>query len=151
MSTRYELLLQAVKTALAARAPGRVVTRAYESFENRAAADLDQGIYSILPGPIGPYPYEVSDHQGGTDSLRATQCARMRISIVGQLRLAESATGEDVDAAEFAMLAELEQLADDAIETDTLMALKLVSARPSQQAEKPYAWIHTEWEVFSLD
>ncbi len=151
MTSRYVTLLEAMNAALAALAPARIVTRDYLPFNLRAQPDLELGIYTILPGPIGPYPYEVSDNQGATDSLRATQCARQRIVVIGQLLLPESATGVDVDNAEFEMLAELEGLADDAIETDTLIALKLLSARPSGQVERPYAWIHTEWEVFPLN
>lgn len=149
--SRYVTLLEAMKVALAARAAGRVVTRDYLPFNLRAQPDLEAGIYTILPGPIGPYPYEVSDNGGATDSLRATECARLRVTVIGQMLLPEGAAGVDVDAAEFEMLAELEALADDAIETETLIALKLLSARPSGQVESPYAWIHTEWEVFPLN
>lgn len=151
MTSRYDILLDAAKTALASIAPDRLVTRTYLPFALHKQSDLVRGVFTILPGRIGPYPYEVSDNQGITDDMRATQCARLRFAVIGQLLLPESVTGEEIDHAEFELLSELERLADEAIELDTLMALKLLSALPSGQVEKPNAWIHTEWEVFPLN
>lgn len=151
MSTRYLLLLETIKGRLAALVPDRVVTREFKDHADRSRAELAAGIYTIQAGPIGPYPYEASDDQAMDSELRATECARMRLTIIGQRQLPVNCSGEDVDAAEFEMLAELERLADEALGDEVTASLLLLSALPSRQAEKPYAWIHTEWEVFPLD
>lgn len=151
MSTRYKPLLDKVVERLAAINPGRVVTRNWDDFANRPEPEMKLGVWMVRSGGIARYPYEVSDGQFDSDSLRATEHGRLRISIVCQQLLDIQCTGEQVDDAEFVMIRELEQLADDAIEIEELMALKLDSVSMSQQIEKPYAWVVSTWEVFSLN
>lgn len=151
MSERYIPLLDGIKAQLQAIAPGRVVTRNWKPFQNCAQADLARGIWTIRTSGIPRYPYEASDGQFATDSLRATENGRMRIVIVGQLQLPPGATGEAIDAAEFELINELEQLADRAIETDGLEALLLKDVAMSQQVEAPFAWVYSTWEVFSVN
>lgn len=150
MSTRYLPILAEVVTQLQTISPARLVTRNWADFAQRPPADLARGIWIVRSGRIGPYPYEVSDNGGATDGLRATENARMQLTIVGQIELPPGAEGTDVDAAEFQMIHELEQLADAAIETDVLCALLLKDVQMSQQIETPYAWVSSTWEVFSL-
>jgi hypothetical protein len=150
MSTRYLPLLAAITTRLQQINPARQVTRSFRDFADRTPADLHAGIWTVQPSGVVAYPYEVSDGQFDSDSLRATEHGRLRLTVVGQLLLPQSATGEDVDAAEFGLIHELEQLADAAIDDAQTMSLLLKSVQMSEQAECPYAWVLSTWEVFSL-
>lgn len=152
MSTRYMPLLAAVVTRLQAINAARVVTRTWEDFVNRDESELLAGVWMVLSSGIGRYPYEVSDGQFATDGLRATENGRLSVTVVGQLLLPDpNVSGEAIDAAEFDLIAELEQLADDAIETVDLVALKLNRVQMSQQVDRPLAWVFSEWEVFPLN
>lgn len=150
MSTRYSAMLAAMAAALATINPDRVVTRRWRDFDHQTESDLRKGIFIVRPASIGPYPYETSDNGGATDDLRATQHGRVQLTIVGQIYLGEQANGEDVDAAEFALIHELETLADQLMEDDKLVAVVLKTVQMSQQIECPYAWVHTTWEEVSL-
>lgn len=151
MSTRYAPMLADVMALLAGISPARKVTRNWKDFAKQPQAELQAGIWIVRPAGTGPYPYETSDNGGATDGLRATQHAPLRITILGQQVLPANADGAAVDAAEFQMIHELEQLADAAIDTDGLEALRLVGdVQMSQQIECPYAWVHSTWEVSAL-
>lgn len=147
MSTRYPQLLAGIATALGAINPARMVTRTWQDFGYRPAADLARGVWVVRPADIGPYDYETSDNQTATDSLRATQISPLQVTILGQLQLAQGATGEDVDAAEFGLIHELEQLADAAMAIPGLEGLRLQRVQMSQQIECPYAWVMSTWTI----
>lgn len=149
MSSNYVAAVARIKQLLTARVPARVVTRTYQELGLRDAADLEKGIYTILCRGIEGYHYEVSDHWD--DSTPQTELGDFVFTIVGQMKLDEDAEGEDVDAAEFAMLAELESFADSGIADETLKDLLLRRAVMSQQQERPYAWVFTEWRLRLFD
>lgn len=151
MSTRYKPLLAAIVTALQAVNPARRVTRSYDDFANRPEADLVAGVWTVQPGGITRYPYEVSDGGFAADGLRATEHGRLLVRITGQLLLPGDCTGLAVDDAEFGLVHELEQLADAAIEHELLGTLQINDVRMSAQVEKPYAWVDSTWEVFPIN
>lgn len=150
MSTRYPPMLASIATLLGSLAPGRLVTREWRDFANQPRPALQGGIWIVRPAGVGPYPYETSDNGGATDSLRATQHAALHLTLLCQQELVSAATGADVDAAEFQMIHELEQLADAAMDTDGLESLQLLDVKMSQQIECPFAWVHSTWKVFAL-
>lgn len=151
MSTRYLPMLEAIKAQLEAINPARIVTRSYKDFRNRPQEDLLAGVWMVISSGVRSYPYEVSDNQVDSDTLRATEHGRLVVRITGQLLLPDpDSDGAAIEAADFALLHEVEQLADAAIEVPDLMALVLKSARTSQQVDAPLAWLDTEWEVFPL-
>lgn len=150
MSSRYQAMLAAVMAQLAVINPARVVTRTWADFDQRPPEDLQAGVWIVRPARVGPYNYETSDNGTATDSLRATQLAPMQITILGQRVLGATANGEDVDAAEFELIDELEQLADAAMEIDGLERLVLQDVQMSQQIECPYCWVHSTWNVSAL-
>lgn len=156
MSTRYLPILDAIAAALLAINPQRVVTRHWRDFADQPEELMRKGVWIARCEGVSGYSYEASDGNFATDGLRATEHGRMAIILIGQLLLPLNAdgsnpTGAQIDAAEFALVHELEQLADDAIETDTLMALKLCDVRLSQQADSPYAWVFSTWETFPVN
>lgn len=151
MSTRYKPLLAAIVTALQAVNPARNVTRLYADFAYRPEPALLAGVWTVQPGGITRYPYEVSDGGFDSDSLRATENGRLLVRITGQLLLPADCTGLQIDDAEFDLVHELEQLADAAIEHELLGALVLLDVQMSAQIEAPYAWVNSTWEVFPIN
>ena len=147
--TDYGALLAEFATQLAALAPTAVVSRSYRELAQWKDADLKAGVFTIIG--LGPrrYAYEHSDHYdaGGP---RQTELAEYAFTVVAQKLLAESATGEAVEAAELAMLATLETLADQAIGSEELVDLRLERAHQSGQLEAPLAWVVTEWVVRNI-
>jgi hypothetical protein len=143
MASNYDALLEAVKTKLEAIAPGRLVTRSFVEFDQRGDAALQAGVFSILPRGVMSYPYERSDTEGSIQ----TDLGWFGFVIVGQSRIAEGAPGVEIDEREFEMIAELEQLADQAIEDEELAELYIDEATMSGQVEAPYCWVATTWRI----
>lgn len=151
MSSNYRAAVQAIVASLTAAQPLRVVTRRYQDFAARSAADLARGIYTVLSGGVEGYNYEASDHWGGLDGPQQTELGTFTLTITGQIRLPENATGDQVEDAEFDMIAELERFADAGIEDDALKDLLLRRTVMSQQLECPFAWVFTEWRLRLFD
>ncbi len=148
---RYADQLAAVVDRLNTINPDRVVTRHWTDFANQKQPDLQKGVWLLRPAGVARYPYEVSDNQDPSSSLRATEHGHFRFVLVGRLLLPVDCTGQDVDDAEFELISELEQLADEAMDTEGLQALLLKEVRQSQQVELPYAWVMSTWEVIPLE
>lgn len=117
----------------------REFTRTWKDFSQYPQEDLQRGVACLISAGIGSYPYE----QG------TTECGRIRLRLVvfGVL-LEPDAGGEQIEEAEFEAIAELERIAIAAQEVDALGELKLMSVEQSQQAEAPYWWVATEWQLF---
>lgn len=148
--SRYVATLTAMVEQLREINPDRVVDRSWEDFAERSQDDMRRGVWMVLPAGIPSYPYEVSDGQFDSDSLRATQHGRQAITVVGQILLPEPATGEDVDLAEFELIHELEQLADAVMTDERTQTLLLRDVQQSQQAERPYAWVVSTWAAMAF-
>ena len=155
MASNYSGAVARLKTALEAHLAGlssdRIVTRTYKDVSERPAADLRKGIYTILCRGVDGYDYEASDHSGGIDAPAQTELGQFVFVITGQGSLPDKAEGEAIDAAEFAMLAELESFADQGITDDDLKDLLLKRTVMSQQLEAPYYWVMTEWRLRLFD
>lgn len=146
-AANYTALLDAVRDALVAAAPGRVVTRTYCDFANREADELRAGIYTIVATGVREYPYERADFGGGEGGARQTDLGLFTFTVIGQFQLAEDATGEAVEAAEFEMLAELEAVADLAIASEELVDLRIERAGFSGQLDAPFGGVATDWTI----
>lgn len=151
MSSDYRGALARILNLLSTAYPDRVVTRSYKDFADHKDADLSRGIYTILPRGVEGYDYEASDPSGGVDGPRQTELGAFVFTIVGQQKLQKGSDGEAIDAAEFAMLHELESFADAGIDDDDLKDLLLRRTVMSQQLEAPYAWVYTEWRLRLFD
>lgn len=136
---------------LAAQAPLRGVTRTFRVHAQRSDAELAPGLFTVLANGVPDYPYEHSDYSPGLDAPSQTELGTLALIITGQIKLPEGCDGEAVEAAELAMLADLEAFADAAIADDALVTLRLLSARQSAQLDTPYGWIHTEWQLPLLE
>lgn len=146
-AANYPAMLDAVRDALIEAAPGRVITRTYRDFADRDADDLRTGIYTIVSTGVREYPYERADFSGGVGGARQTDLGVFTFTVIGQFQLAEDATGEEVEAAEFELLAELEAVADAAIASEELVDLRIERAGFSGQLDAPFGWVATDWTI----
>lgn len=126
-------LLNSMKTALLAAAPGRIVTRTLEDFSDRKKTDLQAGIYTLVHRGQG----EITDED-----------EYLKVLLVGQMELGEKATGEQIEEAELIMSEEVKRFARYA----TGARVRIKSWQQSMQLERPNGWISAEIEVgpFSL-
>ncbi len=147
--TDYGALLDEFKAQLIALAPTAVVTRSYKELGQWKDTDLKAGVYMILGGGVRRYPYEHSDYSDPAGP-RQTELGEYTFTVVAQRLLAESASGEQIEAAELALLGTLETLADQAIGSEELVDLRIESAQQSGQLEAPFAWVVTQWVVRNI-
>lgn len=121
-------ILTAIQTALAAAAPARTVTRSLKDFGDRAAAELQAGVLTLL-------------------SRGARNEETLDLLLVGQIELAESATGEEIEEAELSLLDDVRRFA--ARVEGVIVTIR--SYQLSQQLERPYGWIALQVEAGSFD
>lgn len=151
----YADLIGAVAEALAEVAPTRVITRTFRDFEQRDEAnELTPGIYTLTFAGVRSYPWDRCDQHDG-EGPTATAFPVFRFRITGQCVLDARAAedGAAVEAAEFDMLTEIEQLADRLVADDTLdqhdelCRVVLLNVVASEQLEAPYAWVSALFEA----
>lgn len=125
-----------VKTTLAGRVPARTVTRSLLDFSGRTHTELQAGVYSI-----------VSEGEGGYANLNGREAmdGKHRMLLVGQFVLAETATKEQIEDAEFAMVEEVKGFVRDL--PAALCSLVMKGFTQSRQMEHPYGWIAVELEM----
>lgn len=145
-AARITTVYAAMLATMAAAAPSRVVTDRFLTFDMRADVDLLAGVITILFAGVPAYDAE---HSGSLDGIDYDQTgfAQLEFTVVGQMRVAENATGTQVAAAEIALLGDIEKLANQALSNDDLVQLRIVSASCSQQMESPYLWVATKFQT----
>ncbi len=116
----------------------RVFTRTWRDFNQYTKEDLERGVVCLVSAGVGSYPYE----QGATECGRL----RMRLAVFGEC--APDCEGADIEEAEFSALADIERIATAAQAVEGLGEVKLLRAEQSQQAESPYWWVASEFELF---
>jgi hypothetical protein len=131
LSTR----MVAIRDALAAACPARVVTRAWRPLTKRRPEELAAGIYCVVSQSEGDYPnlngYEARD-------------GKHRILLIGQFQLPESAAPDEVEDAEFAMVEEVKAFVRALPES--LCCLLLTGFAQSGQLEAPFGWVAFDLE-----
>lgn len=134
MSSTIKPILDAVKAALAAAAPTRVVTRKLEDFSERKSSDLEKGVFTL-----------VSKGEKRIDQFISS----LNCLLVGQILLGEDSDGEAVEEAELVMLDDVRRFISGVQGCQVVMT----SWSQSQQIELPYGWIAVELELgpFNLD
>jgi hypothetical protein len=145
-AARINAVYSALMAVAAAAAPSRVVTDAYQAFDARPQAQLLQGVITILFAGVPAYDAENSGSLDGIDHDQ-TGFAQLEFTVVGQMLVAENATGTQVAAAEIALLGDIEKIANQALANDDLVQLRIISASCSQQMESPYLWVATKFQT----
>lgn len=128
--------MSAIATGLAAACPARVVTRHYADFAKRKPADLDKGILTL-----------VSLGEDGYQNLRgrAAQDGRHNMILLAQIKLAEKSTGDQVEAAEFALVEEVKAFLREL--PAGLACLEMTGFRQSGQQDAPFGWASMDLEL----
>jgi hypothetical protein len=126
LSDRMNLIV----SSFAAAYPARVVTRKYIDRNLLSDVDLTAGTYAVL-----------SRGERGFANLpqRAAMDGTQDILVAGQFRLAETATGEDIDDAEFAMVEEWKSFVRAL--PPGMCRLEMIRWAQSTQIEHPNGWV----------
>jgi hypothetical protein len=134
LSTR----MAAIVAAFAAAYPARVVTREYKDRSLLSQTVLTAGTYAIL-----------SRGEGGFDNLpeRKAMDGTHRILVAGQIQLAETATGANIEDAEFAMVEEWKAFVR-ALPAG-MCRLEMTNWVQSTQIEHPYGWVAIDLEYIA--
>lgn len=128
--------IEALKVALAAALPGRVVTRDLLGFEQRREADLVAGVLTLITAKEGNY----ANYRG-----READLGKLSVKLVGQLKLPESALPSAVEDAEFAFAESVKDFLRTALPVE---AVDLLETNFSGQLDAPYGWFAMDWEVW---
>jgi hypothetical protein len=145
-AARIQAVLAAMLTVMAAEAPARVVTGAFLPFDVRPDAELRSGVITVLFAGVKAYDYEHSGSYDGVDHDQ-TGNALLEFTVTGQMRVPEGTAGDQVAAAEIALLGDIERLANAGLEHEDLVELRIVQAATSQQLEAPYLWVATTFQT----
>lgn len=133
-------LAMQTQTALAARYPGRVVTRSLLGVDERDDEELGAGVLTILT-----FAADDLAQQAGMGADTGTA----HLLITGQLFAGRDADGEAVEDAEIQMF---QQIRDFALAPgDGLCPLDLDSVQFSGQQIAPYGWVRCELRYSELD
>lgn len=128
--------MEALKNALAAALPTRVVTRDLKSFDQRKETDLEAGVLTVIAGREGSY----ANYRG-----READLGQLHIAVVGQIKLPETAQPSEVEDAEFVFAEEVKGFLQGVLPVE---AANLLETRFSGQLEAPYGWFAMDWEVW---
>lgn len=136
LQTYIDLLL----ASLAAFATDRDVSRDFKTLaqlDSEPGGNLANGRFTL-----------VSDNLGETNNISgdAVRGGTWTIAVVGQIKLAENATGSQVEDAEFAMFNQLVNWLNSPID-DEINCLEIKRMTQSKQLETPYGWIAVTIEV----
>lgn len=127
-------ILDALRDALLACAPSRVVTRKLEGFAERNALELEVGIFTLIS-------------QGEPRIEQGSNI--LHCLLVGQVLLHEESDGEAIEEAELLMVDDVRRFMDGVQGCQ----VRMTSWNQSQQVELPYGWITANLEVgpFNFD
>jgi hypothetical protein len=131
-------LRAALKSAMAAAMPTRVVTRDHKDFGARDEADLIKGVVTI----VGLGEKDLSQWAG-----RETQLGTVPLLIVGQIKVAEGSAPSAVEDAEDSLVEEIKAFC--AAPPSGLGSLSMKGWRQSGQLEAPWGWVSVDVEVLT--
>lgn len=126
---RMDDRLDAVAASLAIALPTRVIKRSLLHYTDHSPVDLAAGVVTLLSAGEGNYSKGL-----GMVAREGVQ----QMILIGHLKLAESAAGVDVEAAEIDLIEEIKAWARNRIAG---LSLRLDSVQHSRQLEKPYGWV----------
>lgn len=124
-----------IRSSFSAAYPTRIVTRNYKDRGLLSASDLAAGTYAVM-----------SRGEGGFENLpeRKAMDGTHNILVAGQFQIAETATGKDIEDAEFAMVEEWKAFVR-ALPAG-MCRLEMTRWAQSTQMEHPYGWVTIELE-----
>lgn len=128
--------LEALKSALETALPTRVVTRDLKDFDQRPLEELEAGVLTLVSHREGNY----ANYRG-----READLGKLSVITIGQLKLLESASGSEVEDAEFAFAEEVKDFLKNELPVE---AVVLLETRFSGQLSAPWGWFAMDWEVW---
>jgi hypothetical protein len=132
-------LRAALKAAMAAAMPARVITRDLRDFAEREEADLLAGVVTL----VGAGEKDYVDLLGG-----AYDQGTVPFTVVGQVKIGEGTSPSAVEDAEDALMEEIKAFVINP-GSDLLGGIRLLGWRQSGQLEHPYGWIGCDIEVLT--
>ena len=138
MSTNYNQVLDTLVSLITTQT-GRTAQRSYRDPSTFSDAELLAGLYLVVHDQVAEYPYE---HRPG-------DIGRQQITVIGLCKVAEDATGEDLERMELAMTNEMEQLAETSPLPDELVGLTLLSVSGSMQLSFPHGFVMARFSNYS--
>lgn len=129
--------LTALFAGLATALPGRKVTRDFKTLAQRGAAELLQGVVTLVCRGEDDY----ANYLG-----REAQLGTINAVLVGQLKVADNAGGLAVEQAEFVLAEEIKAFLRGPMPAGVTQCLANGFAQ-SGQLEAPYGWVAFELEV----
>lgn len=133
-------VMRSLCDALQSALPHRVVSRSAKDFAQRPKHELDAGTLTLVA-------LSVSNLDAERD-LRDT-AGKLSLLLLGELKLGERASGEEVEDAEWALWGEIDAFMR--APGIGLCPLNPVRLQLSGQAQIPYGWIAVEMEYSELD
>ncbi len=128
-----DILLDEYQRELSAQVSQRVVTRNFVGRDDMRAADLRQGVFTMLFEGCRPAENEQLDI--------------LRVAVIGQVELPEGALPLAVERAELAMLAEFQRF----VSSPGGAEWRLISVATSHQIEAPFGWFYATCDVGPLN
>ena len=138
--TDWEAVAAAIVALLASIQPDMLVTRHFKDLDSYGRTQQSDGVFTVLLGPLTGYGYE----------YRPGDLSRRTIWIYCEKKLAGDDPGPAIEAAENAMIADLERLAREAPENEQLAELFLQSITTSAQTTPPIASVLGQF-VYGVD
>lgn len=139
MTAAITSVMDQLATSLAAAQAARKVGRSLRDFNDIAESDLAAGVYTLLAGDEDGFPnYRGREGNFGT----------LQVTIVGQIKVAETATPASLEDAESLMIDEIKALTR-SVPPAPIDSLVLIRYSRSKQLEHPYGWVTFELEVMS--
>ena len=127
---RLDDRLNAIEAALTTALPTRVIKRAYyRHVQDQAPADLDAGVVMLVSSGESGYRKGV-----GLVAREGTQ----DVLLVCHLRVAETASPQDIEAAEIVLIEEIKSFVRAGVAGMTLL---LDRVQHSRQQAHPYGWV----------
>ena len=119
-----------IAAELAAKYPARKVRRAFVDFAELGDTELAAGVYTLL---------SAGEEDFTNIAGYVAQDGAQSIMLLGQVKLADDASGEAVEEAELTLVDEVKAFCREI--PATLCLLSLLKWRQSMQVERPYGWI----------
>jgi hypothetical protein len=133
-------IMDLLKTNMQAALPARVVTRSARDPAAYQLDDIKKGVIALVALNIGDLkaPREIADHAG-----------KLLIGVAADLQLAESATGQEVEAAELALWMEVHNFLK--APGLGLCPLDALDVTFSGQTAAPQGWLFARFEYSEID
>jgi hypothetical protein len=129
--------MEAIKDALKAMLPGRVITRSLKPFDQRSNTELAAGVVTIMCGGESDFAEYIG---------READLGEMDVKFIGQVLVAANSDPVAVEDAEGQLIDEVKAFCAYLV-PETIDQVRLESWRTSQQLDHPYGWVVFDMKI----